>query len=209
MRDVQEIIFETDHGIELYARHVPWDLVEVIVGGKYDGSPQDEDRLREFLIENGQPDWVRRADHVFDSSGITLLGPRVNPPTSEIEVYHPAEEAPHGTRFHEHPEAWRERREHYEKVAEGSCQPNAFENLGAILEAVWTEEQNGVEEHPGPLTMEPAPRRSLSVGDVVLIDGTPFEVGSVGFRIIADRNEDGTMERDPIEIPEPEAAANR
>ena len=123
---------------------------------------------------------------------------------STLKIYHVREDAPHGTAFFEHPESWDERKEHYKLVAQGD-RPPLLVGLDHrdVLEDVFGAEQNGVntgESTTFTITEEETPRRSLSVGDVVILDGTPYEVGSVGFRNIKDRNEQGTMGDTPMEI---------
>lgn len=128
-----------------------------------------------------------------------------------LRIYHVRKDAPRGTAFFEHPESWDERKEHYKLVARGDTRPalpgrDHFD----ILEDVYNAEQNGVgfEAKMFTLDEEETPRRSLSVGDVVVVDEKPYEVGSVGFRVISDRNEQGTMGKEPWEIGVIEEAQN-
>lgn len=122
-----------------------------------------------------------------------------------LKIYHVREDAPHGTAFFEHPESWDERKENYKLVAQGDVRASLpGRDHYDVLEDVFATEQNGVntgEATTFTITEEETPHRSLSVGDVVILDGTPYEVGSVGFRNIKDRNEQGTMGDEPLEIP--------
>ena len=119
-----------------------------------------------------------------------------------LKIYHVSNEAPHGTAFFEHPESWAMRKEHYKLVAQGNMQVAAGRDHYDVLEEVFKTENSQGSSTLFTITEEETPRRSLSVGDVVVLDeDKPYEVGRVGFRPIRERNEQGSMGSDPISIP--------
>lgn len=120
--------------------------------------------------------------------------------STTLKIYHVSNEAPHGTAFFEHPESWAMRKEHYKLVAQGNKRVAAGRDHYDILEEVFKTENGQSGSTLFTLVEEETPRRSLSVGDVVVL-GEPYEVGRVGFRPIGERNEQGSMGTSPIEIP--------
>lgn len=127
------------------------------------------------------------------------------------KVYHVKRNAPRGIAFHEHPEPWKERRGHYTLVAEYETTELSDSKEGHIsfCECIFEEENlagegsvdNGTDtpEHI-ERTESVRPRRSLSVGDVVLVDGVPYECSRIGWREISNRNENGSTGSDPYPI---------
>jgi len=122
--------------------------------------------------------------------------------TPTLKIYHVSNEAPHGTAFFEHPESWAMRKEHYKLVAQGNKRVAAGRDHYDILEEVFKTENGQSGSTLFTITEEETPRRSLSVGDVVVLgEDKPYEVGRVGFRPIWERNEQGSMGNSPIKIP--------
>lgn len=132
-------------------------------------------------------------------------------------VLHVREDAPHGTRFTEHPESWDEREEYYEPVALIKFDEEVLsetERDRPILEAAYAATNNDpMGRDAGVIEIdwkkEKSKVRSTSVGDVIITSSPlpirAFEVGSLGFRDITERNEEGSF-ADPLPIRERAAA---
>lgn len=64
-------------GDEFAAIHLPWDLVEEILGHKHEGTPEDDEKLVRCLIaQPGYPEWIETAEGWVDENGWGLIGPR-------------------------------------------------------------------------------------------------------------------------------------
>lgn len=124
--------------------------------------------------------------------------------TATVEAHHVTPDAPKGVAFFEHSESWDARREHYRHVATLEVPIGEETSIEQILEQAWTRLQNGI-DGPGSLRVEShvEERRSTSVGDVMVVsmsqpeqsdlDSFPYEVGTIGFREIADYNPDPSV----------------
>lgn len=117
-----------------------------------------------------------------------------------IDVYHVKRNAPRGTAFHEHPESWDERKEHYKRVATVRIDLNGadIDARDVAFRATQTDPiaESTIPDEVDYEVVSVEKHRSTSVGDVFFIYDLPHEVGKVGFRPIIGRNEKGTMERD-------------
>lgn len=125
---------------------------------------------------------------------------------SVVEVYHVRArdgDVPRGTAFEEHPESWSERRRLYEHTHTLIIGTSYSDNPKSVA---YNLTQNGLDDRTRDddvwvHTVTNRRTRSTSVGDVILTPEGPFEVGRVGFRSIATRNPEGSMEgQDPFAI---------
>lgn len=119
-------------------------------------------------------------------------------PTATIDVHFPADRAPHGTRFHEHPESWDDRKEHYDMGAIVKVDLVPLEGKDGeipsdtdVLEVVFDALQNGRSHEAVSEFRSDDFQRSLSVGDVLIWNGDPFEVGRYGFNRITREQRSG------------------
>jgi len=117
-----------------------------------------------------------------------------------ITAHFVREDAPRGIAYFVHPERWEARKEHYdekatvevpvEELPSGYGPPgDEMDYTTLALEHAFRLLQNGVSVGKGRITEESPKRRSLSVGDVLILEGTPHEVTRTGFRDITERKE--------------------
>lgn len=118
-----------------------------------------------------------------------------------ITAHYVRADAPRGIAYFEHPERWEARKEHYEKKAtvevpiedippgEGPT-GDEVDLTTLALNRAFRLLQNGVAAGKGHITEDSPKRRSLSVGDVLILKGIPHEVTRVGFCDITGRKEE-------------------
>jgi hypothetical protein len=69
--------YSNGHGQYYAAVYLPWAQVEAILGHPHRGEPEDEERLVQWLRDQGAPAWVQDAEGWIDESGWGLIGPRL------------------------------------------------------------------------------------------------------------------------------------
>ena len=122
-----------------------------------------------------------------------------------ITAHYVREDAPRGVAYCVHPERWEARKEHYdekatvkvpvEELPSGDGPPgDEMDYTTLALEHAFRLLQNGVSVGKGRITEESPKRRSLSVGDVLILEGTPHEVTRTGFCDITKRKEGETSD---------------
>ena len=123
-----------------------------------------------------------------------------------ITAHYVRADAPRGVAYFEHPERWEARKEHYVKKATvevpvedlppgdgppGDGPPGDEQDLKTLaLARAFRLLQNGIAAGKGRITEERPKRRSLSVGDVLILKGIPHEVTRFDFCDITGRKEE-------------------
>ena len=117
-----------------------------------------------------------------------------------ITAHYVRADAPRGVAYFVHPERWEARKEHYdekatvevpvEELPSADGPPGDEVDLTTLaLEHAFRLLQNGISVGKGRSTEGSPKRRSLSVGDVLILEGTPHEVTRTGFCDITERKE--------------------